>query len=396
MSQSPTHRYVSRPARLPSSGETRWVVIDSEGAFHEESTKWLQYLYGDGTGSSPNTAASYGPKVALYLTWMSERGFAWREATLSTLAAWSVFAQTRLLESGPRKGQRPKPSTAAAYVQAVLAFYKWAGGVEDLVAAELVSSFFRWQQIGTGHGGERGGERLVLRPELVVAVPESAPQWIPTRAEADALLAVPMKPRDWFLVALLLTTGVRIGEALSLFRADMHLTATSLALGCSKSGPHIHVHQDNETLNGERTKDKRGRVVPLPVALVHAYEDYRHERAQILGEGDVNPHVFVNLYASRRGEAVKSDSLRDLFRRLSRASGVHVTAHTFRHTRASWWLHGVDGPKADVEEVKELLGHASLKTTSGYLHTTDERLREVVESTAPLLRGEPDRAGGRS
>lgn len=43
-----------------------------------------------------------------------------------------------------------------------------------------------------------------------------------------------------FLVGLLACTGVRIGEALGLHRGDMHLLASSGAVGCGIEGPHVH------------------------------------------------------------------------------------------------------------------------------------------------------------
>lgn len=45
--------------------------------------------------------------------------------------------------------------------------------------------------------------------------------------------------------------------------------------------------------------------------------------------------------------------------------GVHVTPHGLRHAHASWLLAG----GADIQVVKDRLGHGSILTTQGYLHT---------------------------
>jgi hypothetical protein len=45
--------------------------------------------------------------------------------------------------------------------------------------------------------------------------------------------------------------------------------------------------------------------------------------------------------------------------------GVHVTPHGLRHAHASWLLAG----GADLQVVKERLGHGSIATTGQYLHT---------------------------
>src|SRR6266511_621957 len=48
--------------------------------------------------------------------------------------------------------------------------------------------------------------------------------------------------------------------------------------------------------------------------------------------------------------------------------GIHITPHGLRHAHASWLLAG----GADLEVVKERLGHASIVTTEKYLHTLPE------------------------
>ncbi|GIH97300.1 tyrosine-type recombinase/integrase [Planobispora siamensis] len=48
--------------------------------------------------------------------------------------------------------------------------------------------------------------------------------------------------------------------------------------------------------------------------------------------------------------------------------GIHVRIHDLRHAHASWLLAG----GADLQVVKERLGHASIATTEKYLHTLDD------------------------
>src|SRR5205823_9721085 len=56
---------------------------------------------------------------------------------------------------------------------------------------------------------------------------------------------------------------------------------------------------------------------------------------------------------------------------------THVRIHDLRHAHASWLLAG----GADLQTVKERLGHGSLRTTERYLHTlpdTDETALEAL------------------
>ena len=72
-------------------------------------------------------------------------------------------------------------------------------------------------------------------------------------------------------------------------------------------------------------------------------------------------------------------TIRRLFERLKRRAGLQdsrITLHGLRHGCASQLVaNGVD-----VCTVQKLLGHRSLDTTMRYLHTTDFRKREAVET----------------
>jgi Phage integrase family len=63
---------------------------------------------------------------------------------------------------------------------------------------------------------------------------------------------------------------------------------------------------------------------------------------------------------------------------LKKAGIVDVTFHGLRHAHASWLLHG----GANLQVVKERLGHAKISTTEGYLHT----LPEADETALSALR----------
>ncbi|KHL04302.1 tyrosine-type recombinase/integrase, partial [Sinomonas humi] len=227
------------------------------------------------------------------------------------------------------------------------------------------------------YGGEQGRIRQVKVPELQVKRREEEEplEWIESEHDRVKLLALGLPSRDRFLVDLLFFTGLRVGEALALFRQDLHLLAESSALGCPVRGPHVHV-RENDVLNGARAKSGH-RWVPVPDRVVFSYEDYLLERHDVLGtEG--NPHVFVNLYRRNRGAALTYAGVRDLFERVSTAVETRVRPHMLRHTRATMWLRGIDTPRLDLDTVRALLGHASLESTSVYTHTREEDLRAAV------------------
>ena len=58
---------------------------------------------------------------------------------------------------------------------------------------------------------------------------------------------------------------------------------------------------------------------------------------------------------------------------------MHVSPHMLRHTFATEMLNN----GADLVNVKDLLGHESLNTTSIYTHVSDDMLKEVYKKAHP-------------
>jgi integrase/recombinase XerD len=169
--------------------------------------------------------------------------------------------------------------------------------------------------------------------------------------------------------------GIRIGEALGLRRADMHLLPDSRPLGCSVVGAHVHVrHRANP--NGALAKSRFPRTVPASAAVLAAYADYQHERDRLAGDG--SEMVLVNLYHAPLGAAMSYRAAKGFFDRLARGCGFPVPPHMLRHTAATDWVRA----GADLDVVRALLGHASLASTSVYLHARDEDKRRAVEAVA--------------
>ena len=200
-----------------------------------------------------------------------------------------------------------------------------------------------------------------------------APPECLTSEQLAAVGTVLTNVRDQLLLALLRESGVRIGEALGLRREDMHLLASSGALGCASKGPHLHVRR---RLNANRALAKSAypRSIPVTTDLVDLYADYQHERLSVVGRDDCD-FVFINLYKAPLGEPLKYQNAKKLFERVSKSVGFEVRPHMFRHSAATRWL-AADTPR-DV--VQALLGHVSPSSMNVYLHPTDEAKRAAVE-----------------
>jgi len=204
------------------------------------------------------------------------------------------------------------------------------------------------------------------------------------RDEVEALLGVCGCWRDRFLLVMLWFCGLRIGEALGLRRSDLHLVPAAAALGCSTPGPHLHVVARD---NPNRARAKSGdRAVPVRAEVLSCYDRYLAER-EACRPAEACDLVLVNIRHAPLGRPMSDDTVRKWLEGLSKRAGLEraVTPHMFRHATATELL--ARGGSIDV--VKELLGHASIRSTEAYLHPDADAQRAAVERLGPLNLGGP-------
>lgn len=176
-----------------------------------------------------------------------------------------------------------------------------------------------------------------------------------------------MKLRDRALVELLYGSGIRVGELTALDVRDLELRAREIRV-MGKGG--------------------KERIVPIPAAAREALAEWLEVRrhAGVLGEP-----LFISL-RSRREEKPRRLAAREA-RRILQERGIgadldqHVHPHRLRHSYAT---HLLD-MGADLREIQELLGHASLSTTQKYTAVSIEHLRDAYDHAHPRAR---ERQGG--
>jgi integrase/recombinase XerC len=160
--------------------------------------------------------------------------------------------------------------------------------------------------------------------------------------------------RDRTVVEMLYLTGMRRAELIGLRDEDV-----DLAEGTVK-------------VMGKRNKE---RIIPLVGSFISSLHNYLEARKN---EGILSPERFFVLES---GNKMYDKSVYNIVNRyLSMVTTVEKRSpHVLRHTFATHMLnHG-----ADLNSIKELLGHASLSATQIYTHNTFEQLKKVYKQAHP-------------
>lgn len=156
--------------------------------------------------------------------------------------------------------------------------------------------------------------------------------------------------RDELILFLLYGTGIRLAELISLQNSQVNLVAKTIRV------------------IGKRNKE---RVIPVPQLLIELIQAYRgfciFENSHLLltDKGDPLYPMFVQrLVKKNLGEFSQLEKL---------------SPHVLRHTYATHLLNR----GADLNAIKELLGHANLAATQVYTHNSMEKMKAIYLQAHP-------------
>jgi integrase/recombinase XerD len=370
--------FTAERAISPIDGSQAFVVVDQDYAMHPEASAYLAWLRS--ADRSPNTERVYAGRVALFLSYCANNRLYWRALSLDDLARFlralvTVPRHTHSSSTSCVKATYRSNGTANAIMTSVCEFLRFSAtrGWVPMQFAQSLShpKFLRYGPPGYDWGEDRQF-RIVNGRAIRFREVETAPEAL-TSEQIATVMRVLTHSRDRLLFAVLVATGVRIGEAPGLRREDMHLLSTSASLGCSVRGPHLHVRR-RINANGALGKSREPRSIPVTPELVELYAEYQYERSDVAG-GDDSDFVFVNLYRAPVGAPLRYHNVKKLFERVSDTVGFAVRPHMLRHSAASRWLE--EGAPRNV--VQALLGHVSPASMSRYFHPSDEAKRAAVE-----------------
>ena len=161
--------------------------------------------------------------------------------------------------------------------------------------------------------------------------------------------------RDKLIIELLYATGIRRSELINIKMADVDLSSATLKV------------------LGKRNKE---RMIPLLPSTIGLFKDYYIERDQ-LHDNSGGRFVFLTKTGNKIYETLVYRIINGYFSKVS--SKVKKSPHILRHTFATHLLN----KGADLNSVKELLGHSSLASTQVYTHNSIEELKKVHSKSHP-------------
>lgn len=160
--------------------------------------------------------------------------------------------------------------------------------------------------------------------------------------------------RDLLIIEVIYQTGLRRSEVAGLKDSD------------------VNVVQRRLKVLGKGSKE---RIVPFGDDLAEKIESYRNKRDQeIIERAD---SFFVN----EKGQSISVTFIYNVVKKMMGMVSKQgkISPHVIRHTFATAMLNR----GADINVIKELLGHESLATTQMYTHVTFEQLQKEYKKSHP-------------
>ncbi|CAN5684347.1 tyrosine-type recombinase/integrase [soil metagenome] len=224
---------------------------------------------------------------------------------------------------------------------------------------------------------------LSINPADMVTLPKQSKRELQvlSLAQAKVFLAVAEQDRFHALWVVLLTTGMRPGEALALRWADLVDGRLSIHRSLVNRAGIGRLFETPKT-------NKSRRSVPLGESALSALQSQRRkqaaERLKAGAEYENNGLIFADMW----GRPLDSSRLSRKFKTLAGEAGVfHLRMYDLRHSQATLML----AAGVPLKVISERLGHANISMTADtYMAVLPDMQQQAVVSFEKLLTQEKD------
>jgi integrase/recombinase XerC len=278
---------------------------------------------------SPHTVTSYQTDLAQFASYLREEYELLEpaDATHPLVRGWVVSLMEQNLD----------PRTVNRKVACLRSYYKFLLRVHRIGANPMLR---------------------IKAPKMAKKLPEFVPEESLNRLlnsfEFEAVFA---GARDQLVLEMLYGTGIRLSELLGITSADVDVAARTVRV---------------------TGKGNKQRLVPLNPSLLLVLDKYDAARTLEFGPSSSSSLLLRTDKGEPLYEKLVYRTVKKYLSQIS-TSMAHQHPHALRHAFATHLL----GKGADLNAIKELLGHASLAATQVYTHLSVDRMKSVFEQAHP-------------
>jgi len=368
--------------RFEDTSRSSWMVLGDDYLPVKPILVFLKFL--EDIGRSPYTVRSSAYNLKLFWEFLRDERVDWQRIDVAQLAAfisWLRRPQTDVVALQVHAARRTD-ATIDQMLTSVHAFYKFhmrMKNIPDIPLYSFIAAPFRHYRPML-YGMVKS---MPVQSRVVAVKREGRLVKTLTQEQVQQIISACTRARDRFLLTLLYETGMRIGQALGLRHGDIKI-----------EDGKIQIVPRSDNTNGARAKTRRSYTIPVDAAPLQLYTDYLIEDLNALEVDCLPDYVFINLWEGEIGHPMSYETVMSLMRRIWKKTGIPVTPHMFRHTRATAWIRD---DKLPLSTVSPLLGHANIQTTHDlYVHLTPEDLRKEKEAAMQRRKDEENAAERRN